>query len=135
MAGGPRSPARRGAVCSGLALLTAACFLFGILFGVGFGIGAPAAAASRNARSAAAPPTPASRPHRAVSPVIPAAPVTPPVISGARSGIGICQCVGDHDRRNINCLGNADACKATCGDHYSFVPNAPSCPLTAQVGG
>jgi hypothetical protein len=48
---------------------------------------------------------------------------------------GICQCIAEHDRRHIGCLSSVDQCKAACGEHYSFVPHAPSCPITAQGHG
>ncbi|MGE5270559.1 MAG: hypothetical protein ACM3JG_12905 [Thiohalocapsa sp.] len=118
-----------------MALLAVGGFVCGPMFCPMLGIAAPAAAASRNARPAVAPSPPPARPHRGASPVIPAAPVFPPAVAAGQTGIGICQCIADHARRDINCLGSADACKATCGEHYSFVPNAPSCPITAQVGG
>jgi hypothetical protein len=54
------------------------------------------------------------------------------VIPPAATAVGMCQCVADHDHRHIGCLPSVDQCKAACGERYSFVPHAPSCPVTAQ---
>ncbi len=60
-----------------------------------------------------------------------AAPPPPP--AAAEVATGICQCLADHDRRQIRCLSSVQECQSACGSSlYSFVPNAPSCPLTAQ---
>lgn len=60
-------------------------------------------------------------------PPVPAASLIP-----AAAPTGICQCTADYDRRHIGCLASVDQCKAACGTRYSFVPHAPSCPVTAQ---
>jgi hypothetical protein len=75
---------------------------------------APASSADKNAHYS--PP----RPSVPVRPIIPAA------------ATGMCQCVADQARRRIGCVASADQCKAMCGEQYSFVPRAPSCPITAQ---
>jgi hypothetical protein len=77
---------------------------------------APASSADKNVHSSLPP-----RSSVPVRPIIPAA-----------SAAGICQCIADQARRRIGCVASADECKAMCGDHYSFVPHAPSCPITAQ---
>ncbi len=40
-------------------------------------------------------------------------------------GMGLCQCIGARNDVLANCRSTADACKAFCGEHYSFVPLAP----------
>jgi hypothetical protein len=83
----------------------------------------PAAAAPRD-----------NRPVR--MPTRPAAPVPPAPVAAAstmpQTAIGLCQCIADRTKRNISCLSSADQCQSTCAStHYSFVPFAPSCPVTA----
>jgi len=96
----------------GLILLLALCLLPGAA-------GQPLAA-SRDTGPVARPLTPTAP--------APARPMTP-----AESAIGMCQCVAEHDRRHIGCLSSVEACQSACGNtHYSFVPHAPSCPITAQ---
>jgi hypothetical protein len=105
-----------------LTLLLAVCLLPGIC-------GQPFAA-SRDARSTAAPMTPTPQPPPARTPTA-AAPIIP-----AEAATGMCQCVADHARRHIGCLSSVEACQSACGGgHYSFVPHAPSCPITAQERG
>jgi hypothetical protein len=46
---------------------------------------------------------------------------------------GMCQCVDDHDRRNVKCLSSPQECQSACASSkYSFVPNAPNCAATAR---
>lgn len=52
----------------------------------------------------------------------------------APTGVGLCQCISDHNERRFECLNGPAVCQSACGStHYSFVPYANfSCPLTAQ---
>ena len=105
-----RRPASRVKACrTAVAVLLAGCFLVG-------SAGTPVAAA-RNSRPIAAP-APA-----ATAPAFPTKAVT-----------GMCQCIADHDKRHISCLPSPQECQSACGatGQYSFVPRAPSCPVTSQ---
>jgi len=75
-----------------------------------------------------------SRPARPSRPAAasPAGPVAAPA-AAPQAAIGLCQCIADHSKRNISCLSSADQCQSACATtHYSFVPFAPSCPITAR---
>ncbi len=99
-----------------LVLLPIAC----LLLGAG-GLGVAAAQDARPVRVQRPPATPATPPRLA-------APVAVP-----RTTIGLCQCIADRSRRNISCLSSVEACQTTCAtSHYSFMPDAPSCPVTAR---
>jgi len=89
-----------------LAVLLAGCFLAGAL-------GQPVAA---------------PKDSRPIAPQTAAVPVVP-----AETAAGMCQCIADLDRRHIRCLSSAPECQAACAStEYSFVPRAPSCPVTTR---
>lgn len=117
------TPIREGAPAhrSGAVLLAlAACVVLGLVTQAG---------AQSRGQSAARPLTPA--PAANPSPAGARAP-GPPAIPAA-SAIGICQCIADRDRRHILCLASAPECQSSCAStDYSFVPDAPSCPVIAQ---
>jgi hypothetical protein len=109
-----RSISRGGLRRAALVLLLAVCLLPHA--------GARALAASKDTRPAAGPLTPTPPPPAAAKP-----------LTASEAATGMCQCIADHDRRHIGCLASVDACQSACGGtHYSFVPHAPSCPITAQ---
>jgi len=86
-------------------------------------------AAPKDTRPMAAPLTP-SPPSRSSPPASP--PAAAPTIP-AQAATGMCQCIADHDRRNIRCLSSVAECQAACaGGKYSFIPSAPNCAVTAQ---
>src|ERR1051326_3574710 len=88
--------------------------------------------ASKDSRPAAGPMTP-TLPPRSSPPAAMPAPAAAPVVP-AQAANGICQCVLDHDQRNLRCLRSAAECETACGgsNRYSFVPNAPNCSVSAQ---
>jgi len=89
-------------------------------------------AASQDRRPGGMPLTPAATPQASPQPLPPAARPAAPIIP-ARAATGMCQCISDHDRRHISCLASVEECQAACAaSKYSFVPNAPNCPATAQ---
>jgi hypothetical protein len=90
------------------------------------------APATRGAAPALTPAPPATM---APAPAMPApeAPnaATPAVAVG--SGWGLCQCIGNANDSNLNfsCPGSPQACQSTCGNQYSFKPDA-ACRRAAQ---
>jgi hypothetical protein len=109
-----RSLSRDGSGRAAVVLLLAACLLPAASL--------PVLAAPKDTRPVAGPLSPSPPPAASARPIIPAEIAT-----------GMCQCVADHERRHIGCLASVEACQSACGGtQYSFVPHAPSCPVTAQ---
>jgi len=82
----------------------------------------PATAAPRDNRHTRMPQRPVAAPM-----------ASPMTASSPQVAIGLCQCIADRSKRNISCLSSAEQCQSTCATaHYSFVPFAPSCPITAR---
>jgi hypothetical protein len=113
-----RRPRKGGCRHPAVVLLLAALLLPGAV--------APASSADKSGPAGAQGATRVLPPQSSDS----AAPLIPPA-----APTGMCQCIADRDRRHIGCLASVDQCKAACGERYSFVPDAPSCPVTAQRQG
>jgi hypothetical protein len=91
------------------------------------------APATRGAAPALTPPPPATMAPAPTMPVsqAPNAAATPAVAVGP--GWGLCQCIGNANDSNLNfsCPGSPQACQSTCGNQYSFKPDA-ACRRASQ---
>jgi|HubBroStandDraft_6_1064221.scaffolds.fasta_scaffold45097_2 hypothetical protein len=83
---------------------------------------APALSPPPPATMAATPTIPASQPPNATTPAVAVSP-----------GWGLCQCIGSAKDSDLDfsCPGSPQACQSTCGNQYSFKPDA-ACRRAAQ---